>query len=79
MWKLHLLCHKQAKVDRIHIDGLGRTRDDIVTRQMKDVFTAKTFKEVIQRTGEAKVRLEGLGVFKSVGVFIDTSKGEGII
>ncbi|XP_030845373.1 sorting and assembly machinery component 50 homolog B [Strongylocentrotus purpuratus] len=66
-----------VKVEHVHIDGLGRTKDDLVIRHMKDVLQAKTFKEVIQRTGEAKVKLEGLGVFKSVGVFIDTSKGDG--
>ncbi|XP_071477072.1 sorting and assembly machinery component 50 homolog B-like [Diadema antillarum] len=61
-------------VDRVHVDGLHRTKDDLVVGQLKGVFTAKTFKEVIQRSAEAKMKLEGLGVFKSVGVYIDTSK-----
>ncbi|XP_072047783.1 sorting and assembly machinery component 50 homolog A-like [Amphiura filiformis] len=66
----------KAKVQRIHIDGLARTKDDIVIAQVQDVFKAGTFKEVIEKSGNAKLKLERLGIFTGVGVFIDTSKGE---
>ena len=67
----------QVKIERIHIDGLGRTKDEIAIEQVKDVFQASTFKELIERSGEAKLKLERLGIFTGVGVLIDTSKGMG--
>lgn len=70
-----ILCF-QVKIERIHIDGLGRTQDDIAIAQIKDVFQASTFKELIQKSGEAKLKLEQLGIFSGVGVLIDTSKGK---
>ncbi len=69
---------EQATVQRIHIDGLARTKDDIVIEQVKDLFKAGTFKEVIEKSSNAKLRLEKLGIFTGVGVFIDTSKGKKI-
>ena len=36
----------QAKVQRIHLDGLGRTKDDFVSQQVKRVFKAANFEEV---------------------------------
>ena len=74
---LYQICSNfsQVKIQRVHIDGLTRTKDDIVARQVEDLFAASTFKDMIQLTADAKHKLERLGVFSSVGVFIDTSKG----
>lgn len=37
------------------------------------------FEQVILRIHEARMRLENLGCFKNVGVFIDTYDGEGAV
>eukprot|EP00058_Branchiostoma_floridae_P005447 XP_002590935.1 hypothetical protein BRAFLDRAFT_285241 [Branchiostoma floridae] len=65
----------QVKVERVHVDGLGRTKDDIIVREVKDVLNSTSFEDVILRSHHAKTRLERLGIFKNVGIFIDTSKG----
>jgi outer membrane protein assembly factor BamA len=36
----------QAKVERVIIDGVGRTKDDIVTKQVEQVFEAENFEDV---------------------------------
>ncbi|XP_064600502.1 sorting and assembly machinery component 50 homolog [Liolophura sinensis] len=64
-----------AKVERVIIDGLGRTKDDLIVKQVKDIFQADNFQEMIRRTHEVKLRLERLGIFKHVAIFVDTSKG----
>lgn len=42
---LHTYFHK-AKVERVIIDGLGRTKDDLIVKQVKDIFQADNFQEV---------------------------------
>lgn len=65
----------KARVQRVHVDGLGRTKDDIVINTVRDVFAAQDFQSVIMKIHEARTRLSNLGCFKDVGVFIDTYKG----
>ncbi|XP_071809301.1 sorting and assembly machinery component 50 homolog B-like [Asterias amurensis] len=65
----------KVKVEKVHIEGLGRTKDDMVTKHVNQLFKAQTFKDVILKSGVVKQELEELGVFQGVGVFIDTSKG----
>ena len=65
----------QARIDKVHVDGVGRTKDDLVQATVQPMFEAATLEDVITRTHEARTRLEQLGCFRSVGVFIDTSRG----
>ncbi|XP_071957142.1 sorting and assembly machinery component 50 homolog B-like [Antedon mediterranea] len=64
-----------CKVQRVHIEGLKRTKNDLVVPQVQDLLKSKDFKDIIQKSAEAKLRLEALGIFTSVGVLIDTAKG----
>jgi len=66
----------KARIDKIHIDGLGRTHDDIVVSAVKDLFVAHDFKQLILKIHEVRARLESLGIFRNVGVLIDTSHGD---
>ena len=36
----------QARVDRVHVEGLGRTKNDVVVDSLKSLFTAHDFTEV---------------------------------
>ncbi|XP_037070529.1 sorting and assembly machinery component 50 homolog [Pollicipes pollicipes] len=65
----------QARIDKVHVDGVGRTRDDLVQDSVQPLFEAANFEEVITRSHEVRTRLEQLGCFRSVDVFIDTSRG----
>lgn len=62
-------------MQRIHIDGLGRTKDDLVIQTVKELFQAQDLEHVIFKSQQIRTRLESLGCFKSVGVFIDTGRG----
>jgi hypothetical protein len=62
-------------VDKIHVDGLCRTKDDIIIATVKDLFQAKDFQEVIVGAHKVRGKLEGLGCFRNIGIFIDTSSG----
>lgn len=65
----------KARVDKIHIDGLGRTKDDIIKSQVSELFKAHDFQEVIVRAHKVRGKLEALGCFKNIGIFIDISEG----
>jgi hypothetical protein len=36
-----------VRVDNVHIQGLGRTKDDYVTQAVNELFKAASFNEVI--------------------------------
>jgi len=63
----------KAKVDKVHVDGLGRTKDDLIVSSVKELFKAGNFEQVVQHAQEVRSKLEGLGCFKSVDIMIDTS------
>lgn len=67
----------QVRVDKINVDGLSRTKDDIIIATVKDLFQAKDFQEVILCAQKVRGKLEGLGCFRNIGIFIDTSSGPG--
>ncbi|XP_032690267.1 sorting and assembly machinery component 50 homolog isoform X2 [Odontomachus brunneus] len=65
----------KARVDKIHVDGLMRTKDDIIKSQVMDLFKAKDFQDVIIRAYKVQEKLEALGCFRRIGIHIDTSQG----
>ncbi|XP_074659888.1 sorting and assembly machinery component 50 homolog B-like isoform X2 [Tubulanus polymorphus] len=64
-----------ARVQRVYVEGLQRTKDDLVAREVKGVFSASSFSEVVEKANEARYKLEKLGIFKNISLTIDTSKG----
>ena len=65
-----------ARVDRIKISGLKRTKDDYVQRAAHNLFKAKSFKELTEETNATLVNLTELGIFKYIHAQIDVSKGD---
>ncbi|XP_021421836.2 sorting and assembly machinery component 50 homolog A [Oncorhynchus mykiss] len=73
--KQEVLENKDVIVQRVHIDGLGRTKEDCLTYEIADVFRAKNLIDVMRRAHEARQKLLRLGIFRQVDVVIDTSQG----
>lgn len=67
-----------AKVRRVVIDGLGRTKNDIVVKEVKSIFGAKNFQEMVHLTHDVKVRFEKLGLFKSIKILVDNLKEDSV-
>ncbi|XP_029174044.1 sorting and assembly machinery component 50 homolog isoform X2 [Nylanderia fulva] len=65
----------KARVDKIHVDGLMRTKDDIIKPQVMDLFKATNFEDVIVRASKVREKLDALGCFRQIGVHIDVSQG----
>lgn len=65
----------RARVDRVHIDGLNRTKDDIIRSTVDDLFHATDFEDVIMRAHKVRRALDSIGCFRDIGVFIDVSSG----
>ena len=66
----------KTRVDAINIDGVARTKDDVLVPMVRQLFEANNFEEVVVRAHTVRRQLEQLGAFKSIGVFIDTSTGD---
>ncbi|BFZ15705.1 hypothetical protein BsWGS_18744 [Bradybaena similaris] len=61
-------------VQRVTVDGLTRTKDDVVAEEIKKLLAAKTFDELVQLSHDAKVKMQALGLFENVVIAIDVSK-----
>ncbi|XP_051740814.1 sorting and assembly machinery component 50 homolog A [Ctenopharyngodon idella] len=73
--KQEVLENKDVVVQHVHIDGLGRTKEDLLTYEIADVFRAKNLIDVMKKSHEARQRLLRLGIFRHVEVVIDTAEG----
>ena len=62
------------KIENVHIDGVKITEPSLVTKQLENIFDAKNFNELLDCATEAKLRLQRLGIFRAVEVFIDISR-----
>ncbi|KAG7295666.1 hypothetical protein JYU34_021950 [Plutella xylostella] len=65
----------RARVDRVHVDGLSRTKDDVVRGTVNDLFLATDFEDVILRAHKVRRALDSMGCFRDIGVLIDVSSG----
>ncbi|XP_040927141.1 sorting and assembly machinery component 50 homolog A isoform X3 [Betta splendens] len=74
--KQEVLENKDVVVQRVHIDGLGRTKEDFLTCEIAEVFRAGNLIDVMRRSHDARQKLLRLGIFRKVEVVIDTSRGE---
>uniref|UniRef100_A0A8C6P355 Sorting and assembly machinery component 50 homolog, like n=1 Tax=Nothobranchius furzeri TaxID=105023 RepID=A0A8C6P355_NOTFU len=73
--KQEILENKDVVVQHVNIEGLGRTKEDLLGYEISDVFHAKSLIDVMKRAHVARLRLLRLGIFKDVEVLIDTSEG----
>ncbi|CAB1331730.1 unnamed protein product [Coregonus sp. 'balchen'] len=73
--KQEVLENKDVIVQHVHIDGLGRTKEDCLTYEIADVFRARNLIDVMKKAHEARQKLLRLGIFRQVEVVIDTSQG----
>lgn len=65
----------KARVDKVHVDGLSRTKDDIVRHTIADLFEATNFEDVMIRAQKVRGKLDSMGCFKNIGIYIDVSSG----
>ncbi|CAJ0964025.1 unnamed protein product [Ranitomeya imitator] len=70
--KQEILENKDVVVQRVHFEGLGRTKDDLVMAEIADVFKAKNLIDVMRKSHEAREKLLRMGIFREVEVLVDT-------
>lgn len=63
-----------AKVSNIIIDGLAKTQNELVTKHLEHVFDAKTFDAIISEAHSGKLKLERIGIFANIEVFVDIDR-----
>lgn len=66
-----------ARVDRVKVEGVGRTYDDIVLSSVKqtDIFQSTTFGQLVLQCHNVRSKLERLQCFDQVQIEIDASEG----
>lgn len=68
---------KPIKIDRVEIEGLKRTKDDIVKKATKCLFDSKTIGDVIVKAAIAKKNLMQLECFTDVSAKLDVNSVNG--
>ncbi|CAN2391359.1 sorting and assembly machinery component [Pristimantis euphronides] len=71
-----ILGNKDVVVHHVYVDGLGRTKDDLLKYEIKEVFKAKNVIDVMKKAHEARKKLLRLGIFRQVDVLIDTCQDD---
>lgn len=62
----------KAQVVKVHVDGVARTKEDLVMLNLEPIFKVKHFEDLVLKAQDVRHRLEGLGCFSDVDVHIDT-------
>jgi len=63
----------QANVVSVSVDGLVRTKDDVVVESLKDLFQVQDFESLVLTAQGVRGKLQELGCFSAVGIHVDTS------
>lgn len=66
---------QKAKINLVHVTGLGRTKDLVAAKIIEKVFNSTKFSEIVQNATESRKQLLSLGL-RSVDFELDTSKGK---
>ncbi|XP_054718205.1 sorting and assembly machinery component 50 homolog [Uloborus diversus] len=64
-----------ARVDKIHFDGIKRTKDDVLLHVVGELLQAQSMEEVVLKAHGVRQQLETLQAFKSIDIILDTSTG----
>jgi len=66
----------KARVTKVNIDGLEKTKDYVVTDRIKPLFNVESFQDIIDITKGVQKELKELGCFKHVNIYVDTLESE---
>jgi len=67
----------RANVSKVHVDGVGRTKESLIMDTLSTIFHVKHFEQLVLESQEVKSRLLALGCFSNIDIQIDTSKDGG--
>lgn len=62
-----------VNVKNIFVDGLSQSKTQLITNQLGRLFEAKTFKTLMNDSNACRFKLQRLGIFKNIHVFIDVA------
>ncbi len=66
-----------AQVVRVHFEGVGRTKEDVLVGNVRPIFDVRHFEDLVLKAQDARNSLRELGCFSEVDVHIDTSSAAG--
>jgi len=66
---------KPVTIERVHVDGLTKTKADFIANDLKKMFKSKSFLETYHNAIKSRQSLMKKGIFKDIQVTIDTTDG----
>ena len=71
---LDVLSGVKTVVDKINLEGIGRTKDDVLHKECQRIFRSENFEELILNVDFTIKEFQRLGLFKAIGALIDVGK-----
>lgn len=65
---------QKARINLVHVKGLGRTKDLVTAKICEKIFNSKTIADIVSNATESRKQLLSLGL-KEVDFELDTAKG----
>jgi len=66
------MTNMRARITKVNIDGLEKTKDYLVTDRLKPLFQVNSFQDIIETTKKVQKELKDLGCFNTVNIVVDT-------
>ena len=63
----------RAKVVSVEVDGVVRTKNDVIMDTVQDLFKVEDFQDLVLTSQNVRGKLQDLGCFSNVAIHIDTS------
>lgn len=60
-------------VSSVHVEGVQRTKGDLIEKSLHPIMKASTFGEIVESVHNSCKKMEGLGIFSEIAVTLDTS------
>ncbi|GAU96159.1 hypothetical protein RvY_07645 [Ramazzottius varieornatus] len=71
---LDVLSGVKTIVDKVNLEGIGRTKDGVLHKECQRIFRSENFEELILNVDFTIKEFQRLGLFKAIGVLIDVGK-----
>ncbi|OWA54204.1 Sorting and assembly machinery component 50-like protein B [Hypsibius exemplaris] len=71
---LDVLSGVRTIVDKVNLEGVGRTKDVVLKRECQRIFQSENFEELVHNVDYTIKEFQRMGLFKAVGALIDVGK-----
>ena len=67
----------RAKVTKVHVDGVKRTKDEMMLKMVSNLLKkVNNIQDLLEESQKVKHKLQSLGIFSDIKLCVDIDPGE---